>query len=92
MTQDHKGPDPLDWDQLERYVVARIRDLASIDRSAQATLDAQRWSFVRADLLMPRLQRLMEFCASTDEATQGHDDDISILAQSPATVCSEGEP
>jgi hypothetical protein len=41
---------------------------------------------------MPRLQRLMEFCASTDEATQGHDDDISILAQSPANVCSEGEP
>jgi len=32
MTQDHKGPDPLDWDQLERYVVDRIRALASIDR------------------------------------------------------------
>jgi hypothetical protein len=93
MTQDHKGPDPLDWDQLERYVVDRIRALASIDRSAHATLDAHRWAFVRADLLMPRLQRLMEFCEATDEITQGHDDDLSILAQSLANVRStKGEP
>jgi hypothetical protein len=92
VTQDHKGHIPLDWDQLERYVVARIRDLASIDRSAQRTLSPQLWERVRAGLLMPRLQRLMEFCASTDEATQGHDDDLSILAESLAGVCStEGE-
>ena len=92
MTQDPKGPNPLNWDQLEADVVARVRALASIDRSAQAILDDHLWAFVRADLLLPRLQHLMEFCTSTDAITQGRDSNLAILAESLANVCStEGE-